>query len=302
MHLLDPPRRACSNLHRDLAKGAAGDCSRSGTTLCAAVLTGRKLTVANVGDSGCLRISRAKGIGLIENSAGGPDRVLVGRGEKGTRDAEMLDTDRGLGRRLTVARLSRDHKPEYRGELERIQAAGGTVFPLPDQHHGGGGGEGMVPPRHEELERARHTTLVRDFGADVPRVWKAGGSGPGLAMSRSIGDKVKREVPTWCGIYGNNPVHRISSNTLAYLWSGRASTCVNETFRRLAIRLYIYINSCLVDTAVGAVERSNWFELTKYAFWHLCPTRPSLGIEKLSQVTGICDRPFTVSVSTRDSL
>lgn len=149
--------------------------------------------MANVGDSGCLRMSRATSTGLVRSSVGGPDRLLVGGGEIGTRDAEMPDRDRGLGRRLIVERLSRDHKPECRSELQRIQAAGGTVFPLPTSQGDSGGGAGTAPPQHEELGGARDRMLVRDFGAEVPRVWKAGASGPGLAMSRSIGDKVKCE-------------------------------------------------------------------------------------------------------------
>ncbi|CAN0420022.1 unnamed protein product, partial [Scytosiphon promiscuus] len=71
---------------------------------------------------------------------------------------------------LVAQRLSRDHKPENKGERERIQAAGGIVFPLP-RSGTLGDGDGREGP-------------------DVPRVWAASGEGPGLAMSRSIGDKV----------------------------------------------------------------------------------------------------------------
>lgn len=117
--------------------------------------------------------------------------MLVGGGDRGTRDAEMPDRDRGLGRRLIVERLSRDHKPECRIELQRIQAAGGKVFPLPTSQGGSGDGVRKAPSQYEELGGGRDKMLVRDFGVEVPRVWKAGGSGPGLAMSRSIGDKVK---------------------------------------------------------------------------------------------------------------
>lgn len=101
--------------------------------------------------------------------------------------------------RLVAERLSRDHKPESAGELERIQAAGGVVFPLPRRDVAAGGGSGVIETafplaagshqatgiREQEL-----TTAARDFGTGVSRVWRAGGDGPGLAMSRSIGDKV----------------------------------------------------------------------------------------------------------------
>lgn len=101
------------------------------------------------------------------------------------------ETRAGASRgRLVAERLSRDHKPESNGELERIQAAGGIVFPLPrrDASSGGGGGvagETFPPPSGGD----QSLMTARDFRAGVPRVW-AGGNGPGLAMSRSIGDKV----------------------------------------------------------------------------------------------------------------
>lgn len=86
--------------------------------------------------------------------------------------------------RLVAERLSRDHKPESAGELERIQAAGGVVFPLPTRRDvAAGGGNGVI-------ESTFPPAAGRDFGVGVPRVWRAGGDGPGLAMSRSIGDKV----------------------------------------------------------------------------------------------------------------
>lgn len=187
-------RRTCQRLHRDLAMGVAGDCARSGTTLCAAVLTGRRLTVANVGDSGCLRISRvvdeicrlgdptATGSGVVESeaSAGGRRRRETG---------EVETEHRGSDRRVVVERLSRDHKPECSDELKRIQAAGGVVFPLQSAAVRGGRGVSGVPTAVQG-GRQEGAETVRDFGAEVSRVWRPGGSGPGLAMSRSLGDKV----------------------------------------------------------------------------------------------------------------
>ena len=105
-----------------------------------------------------------------------------------------------VARELVVERVSRDHKPECSGELERIEAAGGVVFPLPCRTGGGGnngsGTSTAAPgPKYGEPPGGRdEATKVRDFGAGIPRVWKGGGGGPGLAMSRSIGDKVVRGV------------------------------------------------------------------------------------------------------------
>lgn len=216
-------------MHHDLATGVAGDCGRSGTTLCAAVLTGRRLTVANVGDSGCLRLSRRiAAASSVSSASSGAAAAVPGKvalaSDRGTSDVEdIAGGARGGGtsnrRRLRTAekliagatageeavpgggsrgggmvteRLSRDHKPESKGELERIRAAGGIVFPLPRSGSGGGWGAGVVtggaPPKAEGSKKGL-ITAPRGIAAGVPRVWTASGDGPGLAMSRSIGDK-----------------------------------------------------------------------------------------------------------------
>lgn len=73
---------------------------------------------------------------------------------------------RGNQNRFRSVPISIDHKPETESERERITAAGGRVFPItyPD---------GFVGPE---------------------RVWLGDVDAPGLAMSRSIGDKVVHSV------------------------------------------------------------------------------------------------------------
>ncbi|CBJ27993.1 conserved unknown protein [Ectocarpus siliculosus] len=228
-------RRSCQRLHHDLATGVAGDCGRSGTTLCAAVLAGRRLTVANVGDSGCLRLSRSTaaassgssaspsaaaaaipGKAALASDRGTPDVVDKAGGARGggtsnrrrLRTAEKLIAGAAAGEEaapgggsrgggLVTERLSRDHKPESKGELERIRAAGGIVFPLPRSGSGGGSGAGGVtggaPPTAEGSKKGLKTA-ARGIAAGIPRVWTASGDGPGLAMSRSIGDKMAHSV------------------------------------------------------------------------------------------------------------
>lgn len=189
---------------------------RSGTTLCAAVLNGRRLTVANVGDSGCLRLSRrtpspdtTPDVAGKPNAASGDPAAAGGTARRrGMGAAEHVLPGTG-GRaggsrgRLVAQRLSRDHKPESTGELERIQAAGGIVFPLPRRDAAAGRDGGVIdvnfPPVAGRQQatgiRNQGLTTARDFGAGIARVWRAGGDGPGLAMSRSIGDKVILGVP-----------------------------------------------------------------------------------------------------------
>lgn len=193
---------------------------RSGTTMCAAVLNGRRLTVANVGDSGCLRLSRrtpspeaASAVAGKKPRAASDDAAAAvtgginsGRGVGATANVVQGAGGRAGGSRgrLVAERLSRDHKPESTGELERIQAAGGVVFPLPRRDTtAAGGGHGPIEsasPRAAGYQQAtgirkQELTTARDFEAEVPRVWRAGGDGPGLAMSRSIGDKVICVLP-----------------------------------------------------------------------------------------------------------
>lgn len=72
-------------------------------------------------------------------------------------------------RTFKAANLSKDHKPELEDETLRIRKSGGTVQKYRDS-----------------------------FGRNVGpyRVWNSEGSGPGLAMSRSLGDKVGKD----CGV------------------------------------------------------------------------------------------------------
>lgn len=98
---------------------------------------------------------------------------------------------------LVIERLSRDRKPECKGELERIATAGGVVFPLPGETGGGKGNEDSGKeraPLGQQMPEPGGSRVraggKRNFGADVSRLWKPGCDGPGLAMNRSIGDKV----------------------------------------------------------------------------------------------------------------
>lgn len=144
-----------------------------------------------------MRVSR------VHESLGGGcssynDRDMKALGNSTENRLEAAKAARWTGKKhLVIERLSWDHKPECKGELERIEAAGGVVFPLPNETGGGKGDEhsgkerapvGQLMP---EPERNRvRSGRKRDFWADVSRVWKPGCDGPGLAMSRSIGDKV----------------------------------------------------------------------------------------------------------------
>ena len=87
-------------------------------------------------------------------------------------DKEVLDVVKRrrsvtVDRVIAAVQLSQDQKPEDDPEMERITSMGGVVHRLMDE-----------------------------FGNDIGpwRVWKKNSNGPGLAMSRSLGDTLGKEV------------------------------------------------------------------------------------------------------------
>ena len=68
-----------------------------------------------------------------------------------------------------IIELSHDHKPNNKGEKERIEKCGGEV--------------------------AKEFLNEEDEKSDLPfRVWKEGCNYPGLAISRSLGDKIAEKI------------------------------------------------------------------------------------------------------------
>lgn len=167
-------KRACGWLHRDICGGTiAGDCSHSGTTLCAAILHGRRLTLANLGDSRAALVRRKKGAG--PTSA------------------------------YECVALTRDHKPHRPDEMERIIQAGGEVYPIPETQSRPSSGSGTVVNGDANGVDAFSGREAQRFGPPS-RVWMQTGEGPGLAMSRSIGDKIAHT----CGVSCDPEISEIS--------------------------------------------------------------------------------------------
>ncbi|CAM9254056.1 unnamed protein product [Choristocarpus tenellus] len=181
-------KRACQNLHRKMVSGMVGDCTHSGTTMCAVYLEGTRLTVANVGDSGCCRIRRLCAPSIhTEGREGECTETDSGRGRGGGNDGGRSSHSQ----QVVAERLTRDHKPHQKKELARIQASGGVVSPLPTNRSETERVRNLV---EEGNEGGGNPTHSQDGTFHVPRVWLRSGEGPGLAMSRSIGDKVAHSV------------------------------------------------------------------------------------------------------------
>jgi serine/threonine protein phosphatase PrpC len=121
------------------------DTSYSGTTACTVLIAGDILLCANVGDSRAILAS-------VPNAAP------------------------GLSGEFIVTELSRDHKPNTPGELERILMANGRVEPARGTKYS-----------------FLHLDAQGQFSGPS-RVWKKALPLPGLAISRSLGDRVAHEV------------------------------------------------------------------------------------------------------------
>jgi serine/threonine protein phosphatase PrpC len=97
----------------------------------------------------------------------GDSRLIIGRKVDDTRQSDGSPA-------LVSEQVSEDHKPDGEGEKQRILQAGGRVF-----------------------------AVEYDDGMDGPqRVWLGHMDVPGLAMSRSVGDKVAHtagviSTPEW---------------------------------------------------------------------------------------------------------
>lgn len=144
---------------RELMKrGSAIDVRLSGTTQVLTLLFQGRLYTACVGDSRSI-IATSRPFAAPTPPERGDDKAVL----------DALKTRRvvSVDKLLKAVQLSQDQKPEDPDELERIVSMGGVVHKLMDE-----------------------------FGNDVGpwRVWKKYTNGPGLAMSRSLGDKLGKEV------------------------------------------------------------------------------------------------------------
>lgn len=148
--------KACD---RELVKkGTMLDVRLSGTTQVLTLLYQGKLYTASVGDSRSI-IATSRPFAAPQQPERGEDKAVL--------DQVKIRRTVSVDRLLKALQLSQDQKPEDPDEQERIVSMGGVVRRLMDE-----------------------------FGNDVGpwRVWKKFTNGPGLAMSRSLGDTLGKEV------------------------------------------------------------------------------------------------------------
>lgn len=148
--------KACD---RELVKrGSLLDVRLSGSTQVLTVVYQGKLYTASVGDSRSI-IATSKSFAAPLPPERGEDKAVL--------DQMKVRRTVSVDRLLKALQLSQDQKPEDPEEQERILSMGGLVRRLMDE-----------------------------YGNDVGpwRVWKKFTNGPGLAMSRSLGDSLGKEV------------------------------------------------------------------------------------------------------------
>mmetsp|Transcript_16821 Transcript_16821/g.30067 ORF Transcript_16821/g.30067 Transcript_16821/m.30067 type:complete len:494 (+) Transcript_16821:5656-7137(+) len=137
------------------------DVNQSGTTEVLVLIAKNKLTCASVGDSRAILAS-------VNSNTDSPAPYANTDGEE-RKVLKSIKTTRQsiVNIPLYPIQLTKDQKPEDPEERERISKSGGTVSRITDPH-----GNKIGPYR----------------------VWKRNEGFPGLAMSRSIGDKTGSEV------------------------------------------------------------------------------------------------------------
>lgn len=136
------------------------DCLASGSTAVFLLFCKAKVYFASVGDSrGILATTNPPETMAAVQPPRGDDRALLH--ELKVRRSVSPDVD------LFAVQMTVDQKPEDPGELERIKREGGSVMRLEDES-----GKRVGPYR----------------------VWKVENMYPGIAMSRSLGDKLAQDV------------------------------------------------------------------------------------------------------------
>jgi len=154
----------CELCDRKLKDNAQLNCERSGTTAVLAYFNDHGLCVGSVGDSRAV-------LAFLPQKTHEEFTLSGEQPEKPKRKKETNPYRREIlpSRVLDFTQATIDQKPESKEELTRIVKAGGCV------------------------EKAKDGRGVR---VGPYRVWKRGANYPGLAMSRSIGDRAGEQ----CGI------------------------------------------------------------------------------------------------------
>jgi serine/threonine protein phosphatase PrpC len=155
------------------------DDTLSGTTACLALLQGRDLYVANVGDSRAVVAQKPKKISKTKPAAAA-DAPEAEEQEKQQEEALAEDTT-STDSALVALELTTDQTPFREDECDRVQRAGARVMTL-DQM------EGL------KERGVRCWTNEADCDGDPPRLWSPTGTYPGTAFTRSIGDSVAESI------------------------------------------------------------------------------------------------------------
>ena len=148
------------------------DVNFSGTTVVSVIISGKLIVCSNAGDSRAILASmktKEDAPAGLENESPTAANATASMGTAGA--SLKLKNSIGSNAEWRVKELSRDHKPDDPGEKERIL-----------DHYG----------------RVAHYKDAKGNDIGPARVWLQTENIPGLAMSRSMGDRVAQSVGVSC--------------------------------------------------------------------------------------------------------
>lgn len=183
----------------------------SGTTAISVCFHGNMMVVCNVGDSRAI-------MGICREGNVGHRGLNECEEEKTEVGANDNSASLNYGQILAIP-LSRDQTPYRKDERERVKHCGASVLSI-DQK------EGMVEI-HDNWGDLSYGEEHVDIGGDPPRIWVEGKDYPGTSFTRSLGDRLAKEIGViaevsegvfYLSLY-NMPRH------LFCLWSSFRSLC-----------------------------------------------------------------------------
>lgn len=170
----------------------------SGTTAITVNFHGNQMIVCNVGDSRAVLghwvsdgSSEINGNHAHHDGGGEEEKTEIGSElspERPIQSRQAKEFPSSAGKMIAIP-LSRDQTPYREDERDRVKKAGAAVMSI-DQMEG----------KEEMHEHWGDMVLGEDLDihGDPPRIWIPGQNYPGTAFTRSLGDKLAKEIGVTC--------------------------------------------------------------------------------------------------------
>lgn len=169
-----------------ITKHLQADDKLSGTTAITVNFHGNQIVVCNVGDSRAV-LGHWVSDGEANGNAREEEKTEIGGDAPPERPVQSRKSKEfpSRGGKMMAIPLSLDQTPYREDERERVKEAGAAVMSI-DQMEG----------KEEMHEHWGDMVLGEDLDihGDPPRIWIAGQNYPGTAFSRSLGDKLAKDI------------------------------------------------------------------------------------------------------------